>query len=68
MAPVVVSAHATSLVLQLDNPGAVSDPRGVHLVLECNGEERVVAIGPGEAGGILFVVCVIPMCSKWVRH
>ena len=55
LAPVVVSAHATSLVLQLDNPGAVSDPRGVHLVLECNGVERVVAIGPAEAGGIVFL-------------
>jgi hypothetical protein len=51
LAPVVVSAHPTSLVLQLDNPGAVSDPRGVHLVLECNGVERVVDMGLEEAGG-----------------
>ena len=47
----VVAIGPTSLTLDLDNPGAVSDPVGVGLVVECNGVESVVGVGGGAGGG-----------------
>jgi hypothetical protein len=48
-APVVVAVGPTSLTLDLHNPGAVSDPPGVALVVECGGVETKVAVG-GDGG------------------
>jgi len=47
----VVAIGPTSLTLDLDNPGAVSDPVGVGLVVECNGVESVVGVGGGTGAG-----------------
>jgi hypothetical protein len=47
----VVAIGPTSLTLDLDNPGAVSDPVGVGLVVECNGVESVVGVGGGAGAG-----------------